>query len=367
MKHHTRLNMNSNVKISIIIPIYNAEKFLDRSVNSLIKQDNNYLEVILVDDGSVDRSGEICDQYAAEYEYIKVIHKVNGGSSTARNEGLKIATGTHISFLDADDFVDETAYKDIIEVIQKYDPDCLDFGWKYINDYGDVTYNLHEIPKNTVLDKEMIKKNIIPPLINVVEKNSYFIYDFVWSKIYKKEIIDHYSICFDNNRRTWEDRTFVVEYLKYCNSFYSIDKCFYNYVSVPNSLSRKYDMDFLSIILANYQKYQELFGDEYDFECQYSQNYWRNSVSNMIIRSLKEKDNKQEIEKNILKILMNEQVIDWFSNSISEDETERKINELVITHKNEEVLSLYKSMIKKESLKNRKNKMKHIIYRIMRR
>lgn len=356
--------MSNGVKISVIVPIYNAENFLERAVDSLIKQNNSCLEVILVDDGSVDKSGKICDEYAEKYEYIKVVHKINGGLSTARNAGLKAATGTHISFLDADDFVDENTYEKIIGVIEKCNPDCMDFGWKYINDEREVTYNLHGLKKNVVLDKDIIRRKIIPPLINVIEEKDYFIYDFAYNKIYKKQIIDKYNICFDNNRRTWEDRIFVVEYLKYCSSFYSIDECFYNYVSVPNSLSRKYDMDFFNIILANFQKYQELFGNEYDFECEYSQKYWHDSISNMIIRSLKEKDHRSAIKKNILTVLKNEQVISWFSNSIGKNDIEKKINELIVSYRSEEALQIYESMVKKELWKNTINKVKYMIHKL---
>ena len=354
-----------NKKISIIIPIYNAEKFLKKAVDSVLNQNKKLLEIILVNDGSTDSSGKICDAYAQKYDYIKVIHKKNGGSSTARNVGLSVATGTHISFLDADDFFDIDTYETILDVIEKYDPDCIDFGWKYINDIGEVTYNLHKLEKNRILNEEVIIEKIIPPLINIVDSKDYFIYDFAVNKIYKKEIIDKYDIYFDEKRRTWEDRIFVVEYLKHCKSFYSMNQCFYNYVSVPNSLSRRYDMDFFDIILSNYNKYKELFGDIYDFDCQYVQNYWCHSIENMIFRSLKEKNNKELIKENIVRILENEQVIQWYKNREPENEYEKATSEYIVSNESNKALSIYKSIVRKGITKDRYNRLKYMIRRLI--
>ena len=231
------------IKISVIVPVYNAEKYLNRATDSILKQDS-VAELILVDDGSTDSSSDICDFYAKSDERVVVIHKENGGLSTARNAGLKVATGTHISFVDADDFVDLGTYQEIKKVIFQYNPDCIDFGWKYIGDLGDVSYNHHNLQKERIIEKKIIFNDIIPPLLNLKQDKDSFIADFVWNKIYKREILCNQNVWFDESRRTWEDRVFVVDYLRYCSSYYSINKFFYNYVSVPNSLSRVYDPDF---------------------------------------------------------------------------------------------------------------------------
>lgn len=98
-------------KISIIIPVYNVEKYLDNGIRHVLNQTYRNLEVILVDDGSTDGSGQICDRYAKEDGRIRVIHKKNGGSSSARNCGLEAASGEYVGFLDADDYADETMYE----------------------------------------------------------------------------------------------------------------------------------------------------------------------------------------------------------------------------------------------------------------
>ena len=98
-------------RISVIVPVYNVEKYLDRCITHIQSQTYNNLEILLVDDGSTDKSGQICDRYAKEDPRIRVIHKKNGGSSSARNCGIEAATGAYLGFLDADDYADETMYE----------------------------------------------------------------------------------------------------------------------------------------------------------------------------------------------------------------------------------------------------------------
>ena len=94
--------------------------------------------------------------------------------------------------------------------------DILDFGWRYVSETGEKTENFHENPKKLLLDESYIKKQVLPPLLNLEKNRKNFVFDFSWNKIYRKEIIDKYQIHFDEKRNTWEDRIFIVEFLKYC-------------------------------------------------------------------------------------------------------------------------------------------------------
>ena len=255
--------------ISVIVPVYKVEKYLKRCVDSILAQTYPCLEVILVDDGSPDGCPAICDEYAREDRRVRVIHKENGGICTARNAGLLQAEGQYVSFIDSDDFMDLVAYEKIIKVLKNNQADILDFGWRYVSETGEKTENFHENPKKLLLDESYIKKQVLPPLLNLEKNRKNFVFDFSWNKIYRKEIIDKYQIHFDEKRNTWEDRIFIVEFLKYCKNYYCMDECFYNYVSVPNSLSRRYNAQYLELILANYNLYVELFGEDYDFSKQF--------------------------------------------------------------------------------------------------
>ena len=108
-------------KVSVIVPVYNVEKYLDECVNSIINQSYSNLEIILVDDGSSDTSGQKCDTYKAVDNRIKVIHKKNGGLSDARNVGIEIATGEYISFIDSDDYVSEIFIESLVNKVNNTD------------------------------------------------------------------------------------------------------------------------------------------------------------------------------------------------------------------------------------------------------
>lgn len=342
-----------SILLSVIIPVYNAEKYLDRVINSVLKQENNQVEIILVDDGSTDMSREICDNYAENSNYsVVVIHKENGGISTARNAGVRAAKGKYVSFLDADDYMDINSYEDIIDVINECEPDCLDFGYRYVNQAGKTNY-INKLPKKILLNKQTIKNIILPPLLNLEKNDDNFIFDFAVNKIYKKKILEKHNILFDETRRTWEDRIFVVNYLKYCENYYSMDQCYYNYVDVVDSLSRKYDLQFFDIIVENYSFYKKEFEDEYDFNRPYVWSYWCKSIEKMIIRSLRENKETMMIEEHIKSVLKEEQIIEWFKKRIAENKDEEKVSEWVVKGECDKIIKFYRNKIKNDYLNTR--------------
>ena len=114
--------------VSIIIPVYNVEKYLPRCIESVLSQTYSSIEIILVDDGSVDNSGKICDEIASVNPKVKVIHKENGGLSDARNAGIKIAQGEYFSFIDSDDWIHEDTYRILADKIKQNHADIICFG-----------------------------------------------------------------------------------------------------------------------------------------------------------------------------------------------------------------------------------------------
>ena len=339
------------VLISVIIPIYNGERYIQRSVDSVLCQLNEQIELILVDDGSTDRCGELCDAYAKKGAHVRVVHKKNGGLSSARNAGVAAARGEYVLFLDVDDYLERNACEEICEVIRAWKPDCIDYGWNYISEEGEVTSNQHKIPKNRLLDEEVLKDDILPPLLNLRSDPEHFIYDFACTKVFRRDIIQANSVAFDENRRVWEDRPFVVQYLKFCSNFYSMDRCFYNYVGVPGSLSRRYSMEFFRIIIENYHHYKRLYGDVYDFDTQYVYNYWSKAIENMIFRSLGETENREQVKRNILKALSHEQVVYWYTMRKPENKFEHRISLLVSSGEYEQALCEYEYSWQKKQKK----------------
>ena len=143
------MKTNNNGLISIIVPVYNVEKYLNRCVDSIVNQTYKNIEIILVDDGSKDRSGEICDFYAKNDDRIQVIHKKNGGLSDARNHGIKIAKGAYISFVDSDDWIEEDIYEKCMNSNKKYNADIINFAIQ-INHSDGKFYN-QSIKKEKIL------------------------------------------------------------------------------------------------------------------------------------------------------------------------------------------------------------------------
>ena len=358
--------MDSKILISVIVPVYNGEKTLRRAVESVLCQMDGRIELILVDDGSKDESGAICDEYVARCPDIHVIHKANGGTSSAKNMGIAIAKGQYLSFMDCDDYFDSDTYGSIIPILQEYQPDCLDFGLKYINQQGEVAESLHQCPKNILLSRQVLEELIFPPLLNLRKDDAHFIFDFCCNKMFKAEIIREHDVRFDEEKRTWEDRTFLLRHLKYCQNYYAMDRCFYNYVYTPNSLSQRYSLDYFKIILANFKHYKELFEDRFDFDTQYAIDYRVRSIENMIFRSLEQTENTAQIRNNILETLSNPQVVHWFSKRNPGNEFERKVSELIVAGNVEEAVRCYKKQVAQNQRKNKLRAAKVRIGRMLR-
>ena len=152
--------MNDLPLISIIVPVYNVENVLHYCVDSLINQDYKNIEVILVDDGSTDSSGTVCDEYSKKFSNVVVTHKTNGGQSSARNCGLKLAKGSYIGFIDSDDYIDKEMFSLLLHLIKEYDADVASIGCKLVDRYE--KQNTIEIKKPDVYDgNDIIKYYLI--------------------------------------------------------------------------------------------------------------------------------------------------------------------------------------------------------------
>lgn len=227
-------------KISIIVPVYNVEKYLSKCIESIINQNYKDIEIILVNDGSTDNSGEICDKYMQKDKRIRVIHKINEGVSIARNTGLKVATGEYIAFVDGDDFVHEDIYTKLISIIDnsKYDLVMCRFYRSFANEKNVIE---QEPLRQGEYSKESIYKELILPMIgndfNNIGKT--LIMGAIWRGLYKKEIINKNRIEFPKIKIA-EDMLFHLNYLLYCNYVYVEKKAYYYYRYNSNSATKKY-------------------------------------------------------------------------------------------------------------------------------
>lgn len=221
-------------KVSVIIPIYKVEKYLDRCMKSVFLQSYKNIEIILVDDGSPDECPRMCEQYAKEDDRIKVIHKENGGLSSARNAGLDISTGDYVMFLDSDDYVSNEYVKSAVDGLEKADAQWLAFNYRIENESDgscvetDFASNFFEIKS----DDDRFKL-----LVYYMQwKASYS----VWNKIYVRNIIEENGLRFEDNKKIFaEDIYFNMCYLIHVNRIACIKDCLMTYIERSNSIMGK--------------------------------------------------------------------------------------------------------------------------------
>lgn len=224
--------MNFLPLVSIIVPVYNVEKYLKRCIDSLLLQTFTNFELILVDDESTDSSGAICDIYAEQDDRITVIHKKNGGVSSARNAGLDVAVGEYVTFCDSDDYVNYDWLEVLLCAINSNNVDMVASNWKAVDDTGKELffskYKPHLRGFSTINDKLIyIQYSVLE------EKTGWAIY----TRIFKLNILNENNIRFCETCENYaEDLAFVMEYILYCRSVCSVDYCGYFYYQRSNSM-----------------------------------------------------------------------------------------------------------------------------------
>ncbi len=241
-------------KVSIIVPIYNVEKYLPKCLDSLVNQTLDDIEIILVNDGSTDNSGIIAKQYYENHKNkIKYLEKENGGLSDARNFGIPYATGEYIAFLDSDDYIEIDSYKKMHEKAKEEDADYIecDFIWEY--------------PNKQIIDKRLSYNNKQEMLTNVRV--------VAWNKLIKREIIIKNNLKFPKGLR-YEDIEFTYKLIPLLNKVSYIDKPFIHYVQRNNSIANVQNEKTADIfaILENVEKYyiEKNLYNEYKDQLEYN-------------------------------------------------------------------------------------------------
>lgn len=221
----------TNHKISVIIPVYNVETYLPQCIESVLAQTFSDFELILVDDGSKDASLDICKQYAQKDTRIVVIHQENSGVSTARNKGLAVATGTWVTFIDSDDWVD----KDFLEsfrVRNNAEADVICQGLKFID------HASGSVKRERRFGSDMIAA---PDNEGKLARYDVLSFGVTVCKCFKMSVIKDFGILFDEKIAYHEDHIFTLEFLSHSKSIVTIDACGYNYRCGHNvsSLSKR--------------------------------------------------------------------------------------------------------------------------------
>lgn len=216
-----------NPIVSIIVPVYNAQEYLKHCVDSILQQEYKDFELILVNDGSTDGSGSLCDQYAAHDPRVRVFHKENTGVSDTRNLALDQAKGTYLQFLDSDDWITPDATKLLVRAATEHQCDLViaDF-YRVI---GEHLSHKGDIDETDVLTREEFASHMM-------ENPADFYYGVLWNKLYKREIVERYEIRMDKTISWCEDFIFNMEYFLHAESFYALQAPIYYYLKRKGSL-----------------------------------------------------------------------------------------------------------------------------------
>lgn len=217
-------------KVSIILPVYNSEKYIAKTIDSILNQNYNNYELIIIDDGSTDNSANICEKYANNEDRICLYKRENYGVSKTRNFGLSRATGKYIMFVDSDDFYESNCIKTMVNVIVSKKVDLVS-----------CSYSNFGLSNNKFLLQDTLITNKFNEYLEKTQKN--YLFNQIWNKIYKLEIIKSNKILFDENISIAEDLKFNIEYLKKCNSFCHINEVLYNYRVTTSGLGFRYRTD----------------------------------------------------------------------------------------------------------------------------
>ena len=235
--------MNNN-QISVIIPVYNSEKTIKKTLESIVSQDVKPLEVIIINDASIDNTENICKVYEKKYSYIKLISlKRNQGVSNARNQGISFASGEFIHFVDSDDTLTKNMYSKVYEYLEKYKVDILSTGANFVCESDDNILEKRNIVLNRLCKN---KKEIAKYLEEFSYKDKERVLNVIWNKIYSSKIIKENNIRFNNSIDLGEDFLFNCEYFKKINNFLEIKECLYNYYkNQDDNLTSKFRTDIL--------------------------------------------------------------------------------------------------------------------------
>src|SRR5690554_4713937 len=227
-----------NELISIIVPVYNVEPFIEKCMLSILSQSYKNLEIILINDGSTDNLGNLCDAYSAIDPRVKVIHKKNGGLVSARNAGLEVAKGEYIGFVDSDDWIEVNMYESMYNCLKKHNSEiCI---CNYLIDSNTSTTKSKLLFSLEVLNKKDILNHIVAPMISPedLEDKTDRIHGAVWRMIIRHELIIKHKLRFQLD--LMEDKIFNIQLYLKCNKV-SVDYNFhYHYCIYPNTLSTKF-------------------------------------------------------------------------------------------------------------------------------
>jgi glycosyltransferase involved in cell wall biosynthesis len=283
--------------VSIIVPVYNVEKYLAQCLDSLIMQTLKNIEIILIDDGSTDNSGLICDEYAAKDKRFLVIHQKNKGVSAARNSGIQVASSKWITFIDSDDWIEPDMLEKAIDLAEKYNVDILQ--WNHYNNWPQKEKKQKPIQPETIIcdGKEINRFQLALLNPNGDSDVSGAAIRGVWAKLYKSSLIKTNDLVFSEGNNQCEDLVFNLTAFEHAKRIMLVNQYWYHYRMVASSLNHSNDpkrfqsyesgLSVIQDILKDLKKYSYFEQSYYCLACEF--------FSNLIMQNVFRKNNSHSI------------------------------------------------------------------------
>ncbi len=240
--------------LSVIVPIYNSEKYLPRCIDSILHQKYTNVEVILVDDGSTDRSGEICDEFARKDMRVVTYHNENQGSVAARNFGADAAKGELLTFVDSDDWIEEDMYCELMRHYKEHQPDMISSGYLY--DSGKKLWSEKDMLPPGFYDRGAIRQSVIPRMMYDAEYGRRGVTPSLCTKIFKKSLYLETARKIDTQITYGDDAAIAYISMVKASGIVFTEGAWYHYCVHDNSLSTSYDMDSL-VRIKQFEDYME--------------------------------------------------------------------------------------------------------------
>lgn len=280
--------MKKDVLLTVVIPVYNVEKYLKRCIESILIQEWKNYDILLVDDGSTDSSPQICDDYAKVYDFISVIHKKNGGLSEARNTGISHAKGDYVYFPDSDDWLEPQTFKELADVLESQEFDIVSFNREFVKGEEDT------IVSDPLVTQVYEGKDAFVQML----KHSY-ITGFANDKIYKKSLFIDNNISFPKGKYYEDLGTNYKLFLSAENVFATNQKYYHYLIDNPDSITQSWNEQKFSDM---FEFYKDIFYSDFvrsrlnQEELQTSQLYYVNGLIHILASLYKSKLDKKYID-----------------------------------------------------------------------
>lgn len=325
-----------NEKISVIVPVYNVQKYIERCVHSIMEQTYDNLEIILIDDGSGDGSGELCDYYGKIDNRIIVIHQENQGLSAARNVGLSIHTGKYVGFVDSDDWIEKDMYSLLYKDLCEYNADISICDVHLINEFGEVVdYKGDVIEKKENMSYDTI---VFENFEEAFNEEEFIVKECVWNKLYKSCLWD--NICFPI-KKVFEDIYTLYHIIERAKIICADSMCGYNYQMRKTSISNTFNLQTFDIIDGLIERYEYLSRKYPGLEMKYRRTIFNGFL--YVVRGAYDSGNFDVYEKELRQ--MTDKIKKYSTKTCNMQENDIKFFDLLLNnYKVYNVISKYKTI-----------------------